>query len=43
VGDDGGFQCHNGLAGSNGSGYFGIDVQILVHVHIISPVPLFFV
>ena len=35
VGNDGGFQCHNGLALCDGSGDFGIDVQILVHVHFV--------
>ena len=33
VGDDGGFQSHNGLPGGNGLGNFGFYVQILVDVH----------
>ena len=33
VGDDGGFQGNNGLAVGQSLSDFGIDVQILVHVH----------
>ena len=33
VGDDGGFQRYHRLARGNGGGDFGVDIQILVHVH----------
>ena len=33
VGDDGGFQSDHRAALCDGSSNFGIDVQILVHVH----------
>ena len=35
MGDNGGFQRHNGLPGGDGSGDLGIDVQILIHVHML--------
>jgi hypothetical protein len=31
VGDDGGFQGYNGLALRQGLGYFGMNIQILIH------------
>ena len=33
VGNDGGFQGDNRLSLRNGLGYFGIYIQIFVHVH----------